>query len=141
AHAGPEQGRDAQDEDEGQIRVEAVLLDGDGKEHAREGDDGPHGEVDAAGQDDEGHADRHDAEEGVVGEQVDDHAGRGEARELRKTDQVADDEDGERDEDGKMAPDHALAFHTERTADRTGDWARSTASTTMALTMRLYSGG
>ena len=141
AHAGPEQRGDPEDEDEGQIGIETVFLDRDGQEHAREGDDRADREIDAAGQDHEGHADRDDAEEGIVGQKIADHPGRGEARKLREADQVADDEDGERDENRKMTPDHALALQTERTADRTGDWARSTASTTMAFTMRLYSGG
>jgi hypothetical protein len=39
AHASPEQSRNSQDQDEGKIGVEPVLLDGDGQEHTCEGDD------------------------------------------------------------------------------------------------------
>ncbi len=38
-------------------------------QHGGKADDGPHAEVDPARQDDEGHAHRGDAEEGVVGKE------------------------------------------------------------------------
>ena len=53
-------------------------------EHRGEADHRADREVDAAGDDDEGHADRDDAEEGVVGEQIGDDAGRGEIGKLQR---------------------------------------------------------
>ena len=48
AHRRAEQGGYREDEDEGEIGIDAVLLDGDRKKHAREGDDRADRQVDAA---------------------------------------------------------------------------------------------
>jgi hypothetical protein len=50
--------------------MNAGVLQDDGKEDAGEGDDRADRQVDAARDDHEGHADRGDAEEGVVGQRL-----------------------------------------------------------------------
>src|SRR5690606_31731234 len=54
-------------------RMPAVVLDEAGQQHGAEGDHRAHRQVDAAGQDHEGHADRDDQQEAVVDQQVEEH--------------------------------------------------------------------
>ena len=56
-----------------------LLLDQRGRDHRRQRDHRAHRQVDAAGQDHEGHADRDDAQERVVDQQVQEHLRREEA--------------------------------------------------------------
>ena len=61
-------------------RMDAGALQHDGEENAGKGDDRADRQVDAAGQDDEGHADGGDAEKGIVGQKIADHARRQDVR-------------------------------------------------------------
>ncbi len=64
----------------GRRRAPAVALHQRGEHHGGERHHGAHGQVDAAREDDEGHAHRDDDEEGVVDQQVEEHLGREKAR-------------------------------------------------------------
>ena len=64
--------------------MDGGVLQDDGEENAGEGDDRADRQVDAARQDDEGHADGGDAEKGVVGQKIADHARRQDVRILQR---------------------------------------------------------
>jgi len=73
-HQRTEERGDDEQEREGGKRVHARVPEQDRQEDAGKTDHRADGEVDATGEDHEGHADRGDAEKGVVGDQVADDA-------------------------------------------------------------------
>ena len=144
AHRRAEGCREREDGDEGDQGRHSPALDRQRDEHRGEADHRADREIDAAGNDDEGHAGRDDAEEGVVGEEIADHAGGCDVGKLHRAERESRDEHDRRDEDGRQTF-HALVLRSRVTTsakpDRFGDCSSSTASTTTALTSKLNSGG
>lgn len=68
--------------------MHAAMLEYDGQKHTGKCDHSADRQIDAAREDDEGHADGGDAEEGIVGQKVSDHAGREHVRILRDAERV-----------------------------------------------------
>ena len=92
AHRRAEGRAEAQDRDEGERAAACRALDRQRDEHGGEADHRADRQVDAAGNDHEGHAGRDDAEKGVVGQQIGDHAGGGDVGKLHGAERKADDE-------------------------------------------------
>ena len=143
--AAPKAAQSSEDRDEGDQRRHAAALDRERDEHGGEADHRADRQIDAAGDDDEGHAGRDDAEKGVVGEQIGDHAGRGEVGKLQRAERKAGDEDHGRDQRRAAGALMRCALRSRGTMparpDSRGDCSSSTTSTTTALTTRLNSGG
>ncbi|MCY1236244.1 hypothetical protein D9M72_488900 [compost metagenome] len=93
AHHRAEERRDEKSHRKGDDRMDGGSLQHHGQEHTGEGDDGADRQVDAAGQDHEGHADGGDAEEGVVGQKVADHPRRQDVGVLHHAERIAQHED------------------------------------------------
>src|SRR5690606_36345018 len=104
-------------------------------------------EINAAGENDEGHAHRGNAQKGIVGEEIAEHACRKHVGELHHRQGIGDDEDERR---GKKRTERTVHFLAPAEAGRrrdgasreaSGDWIRRTMKISPALTMRLNSGG
>src|SRR5690606_5563644 len=112
-------------------------------------------QVDAARQDHESHAHRRNAEEGVVGQQVADHAGRQHVGKLQDAGEVGEQEDRQGRDEGQVAGvDHGavlsaltgsavrlLGFRKPSRVTIAGDCSVSTRMMMPALMTRLNSGG
>jgi hypothetical protein len=144
AHRRAKGRREREDRNKGDKRRHAPALDRERDEDSGEADHRADGKVDAAGDDHEGHADRDDAEKGVIGEEIADHAGGGDVGKLHGAEREARDEHDRRDQDGRQAF-HAFVLRSRAMVparpDNFGDCSSSTAITTTALTSRLNSGG
>ena len=69
-HDRAEQRGDHKDKREGGQRMDAGILQENGEENTGESDDRADGQVNAAGQDHEGHANGGNAQKGIVGQQI-----------------------------------------------------------------------
>jgi hypothetical protein len=87
---------DDEQQPEDSERMQARVAQEHGDEDAGKGDDGPDRQIDPTGQDHHRHPHRHDAEIGVVGQKIADHARRQHRRELQVADQVAARENADR---------------------------------------------
>ena len=110
AHDRTEQRGDDKDQNEGRERMDAGALQHDGEENAGEGDDRADRQVDAARQDNEGHADGGDAKEGVVGQKIADHARGQDVRILRRAGGIGNDEDDDGRNQRKVFLVHRMDF-------------------------------
>ncbi len=106
AHEGAEACSQHQHQGDGQHGADPQLPDELGQQHAGEGDDGPHRQIYAAREDDEGHAHRDYAKEGVVRQYVADDAGGHEGREGGQAEQIAQHEDHDGHRQGQVAFKH-----------------------------------
>ena len=114
-----------------------------GDHHADEADHRADRQVDAAGENDEGRADRRRDDEGVVGEDVTENQGRKKVLVEEAADEKQRDEDGDRGKKRKVLLVHrfVLTKTLYSAVRRLVDCRSSTMMTTIALTTRLYSGG
>ena len=140
AHRGAEGGAEHEQKHERNDRRHAEPLDRQCHEHGGETDHGADGEIDAAGDDDKGHAGRDHAEKGVVGEEIGGDAGGGEIRELQAAGREADEKHQRRDRN-RMKPSHGFLRRAAAKPASLGDCSNSTTITTAAFTTRLNSGG
>ena len=86
-----------QDQRKRQQRRDPPVADGFRQEYAGEGDHRPHGEIDPAGEDHKGHPHGDDPQEGVIGQNVADHARGGKAGKLSQAVEITQHENPEGD--------------------------------------------
>ena len=82
------------------------IADGARQKHAGKGDHRAHRQIDAAREDHKRHADGDNAQKSVIGQNIADHARRGEAGKLTQTEQIAGDKHQQRNHQGKMTFNH-----------------------------------
>src|SRR5690606_26479308 len=155
----PEQCGDHQNERESHERMHAELSDHHGNEDTGKGDDRTDRKIDAAGNNDECHADGGNAEKGIVGQKIADHPRRQHVRKLDDADRIGEQEDCNRGQERQIAKSFhcrapcwlwrtgsaPLPLRSERRKaiswTMAGDWKVSTITMMTALMMRLNSGG
>src|SRR5206468_1827141 len=141
AHGRAEGGAQQQDCGEGSERRHTKTLDRQRDEHGGEADHRADRQVDAPGNDHEGHAGGDDPEKGVVGQQIGGYPGGSEIGKLHRTECKSDDENNGRDRDRRQPPHWRALPSTAPALAKRGDCSSRTTRTTAAFTTRLNSGG